>query len=55
MTWAGDVPMESIVRKKAGEYVGEVLQQQGLTDNTIRQTLGDLSSWYRLMVDRGVI
>ena len=55
MKWAGDVPMESIVRKKAGEYVGEVLQQQGLTDNTIRQTLGDLSSWYRLMIDRGVI
>ena len=54
LRWVGDKPVDAISRADGGRYVSEVLQQRGLTASTIRQTIGDLSSFFRFCIVRGL-
>ena len=54
MNWLGDKPLDAITRPEAGQYVSEVLQPKGLAVATIRQVIGDIASFFRFCIARGL-
>jgi hypothetical protein len=57
MRWAGDIAVDTLTRQHSGRYVAEVLQRRKrpLSTNTIRQTISDMSTWFRWCRARGMV